>query len=76
MLADNYIQSVTDIENLTVTDAEITEFLSQFPKEELPPLEEIRTEVEGQIIQQKQQAILTTLIADLRSKSDIEKIAE
>lgn len=73
VLVDKYIEAVTDIEDITVTDEEITEFLSQFPPEELPPLEQIKADVEARIFQQEQQEILTTLITDLKSKAVIEE---
>lgn len=74
VLVDNYIESVTDIENITVTDEDIAAFLAGYDPNEIPPLEEIRAEVEAQILLQKQQMMLSELIEELRADAEIEII--
>jgi hypothetical protein len=71
VIVDKYLESVTDIESLTVTDEEITQFLAGFPSETLPPLEEIRPQVEEQILNQKRQEILGTHIKQLNEEAEI-----
>ena len=70
---ETYLASVTDSEELTVTEEDVTEFLAPYANEELPPLEEIRAEVERQILLVKQQNIFLEVIEDLRSKATIEE---
>ncbi len=74
ILADEYIQSQTDIENLTVSDAEVEEFITALnaPEGQLPPLEEIRPQVEAQILSQKQQQVIMDLLTRLRAEATIE----
>lgn len=74
ILADTYIESVTDIEALTVTDAEVDEFVKALSAggTELPPLDEIRPQIESQILNQKQQQIITELVTKLRTEAEVE----
>ncbi len=74
ILADKYIESVTDIETLSVTDAEVDEFVKALSTggTELPPLEEIRPQIEAQILNQKQQQVVAELITKLRTEAEIE----
>ncbi len=74
VLADRYVEAVTDIETVTVTDEEIAEFVKTISEggTEIPPLEEIRPQIESQIIMQKQQEIVTALIEKLRAEASIE----
>ncbi|HEX4798916.1 MAG TPA: SurA N-terminal domain-containing protein [Candidatus Paceibacterota bacterium] len=73
VIIDAYFAKVTDIENITVSDEEITEFLSAYPKEDLPPLEEIKPQVEAQIRNQKQQELITGILEKMRSEASIKK---
>lgn len=72
VLVDNYLVMTTDIETLTVTEEEITAFLASIDTTDLPPLEEIRPQVEAQVLMQKQQQLLAQLMEDLRSKAVVE----
>jgi len=74
ILADQYIESQTDIENLVVSEEEIQEFITALNagEGELPPLEEIRPQIVGQILSQKQQQIVLDLLAKLRAEATIE----
>jgi peptidyl-prolyl cis-trans isomerase SurA len=73
VIIDKYFEEVSDIEGVTITDEEITEFLSAFDPADLPPLEEIRPQVEAQIRSQKQQEIVDTILQDLRDNAEIEQ---
>lgn len=74
ILADQYIESATDIENLNVTDEEVAQFVASLGTQgtELPPLEEIRPQIEAQILSGKQQQLVAALIEELRAKATIE----
>ena len=74
VLADKYVQSETDIENLKVSDAEVQEFIKNIStgNTKLPPLDQIRPQIEAQILSQKQQQIYTTLVDKLRAGATID----
>ncbi len=73
ILADQYIESATPIEEITVTDEEVTGFLASLNVDmaTLPPLEEIRPQIEAEIKNQKQQKIVEELIQNLRKDANI-----
>lgn len=75
ILADKYIEAETDIENVTVSDVEVTEFAKTVTDGgmELPPLDEVRPQIEAEITAQKKQQIVTNLLDTLRSDATIEK---
>jgi hypothetical protein len=74
LVADAFIEAQTDIENLTVTDEEVTAFLETISTEgsELPPLEEIKPQIEAQILSQKQQALVTEFLKKLRDEATVD----
>lgn len=74
ILSDLYIESVTGIEDLSVSDEEVAEFIKTIDvgDAELPPLEEIRPQIESTILTQKQQQIVTDLLTKLRSEATID----
>jgi peptidyl-prolyl cis-trans isomerase SurA len=76
ILADRYIESETDIETVAVTDEEIAEFVKAISTGDtkLPPLEEIRPQIEAQIMSQKQQQIITDFLEKLRNEAEIETL--
>lgn len=73
ILAERYIEAVTDIETVAVTEEEIAEFVKTITANgtELPPLEEIRPQIEAQLIGEKQQKIITELVEKLRADADV-----
>ena len=75
ILADAYTEAETDIETVTVSDEEVNEFVKKISEGgmELPPLEEIRPQIEAEITAQKKQEIVLSLLEKLRSEADIEK---
>lgn len=73
VIIDAYFAKVSDIENITVTDEDITKFLAAYPKEDLPPLNEIKPQVEAQIRTQKQQEIITGILEKMRSEASVDK---
>ncbi len=74
MLADAYISTKTTVKDLAVTEEEVNEFIKSISTGEtkLPPLEEIRPQIEAQILNQKQQQVVTDLITQLRAEGDID----
>lgn len=73
IIIKKYIESKTDIEIVSATDEEIQAFYDTLPpSEDLPSLDELRPQIEQQIISEKQQAIVTKLISDLRTAAQIE----
>lgn len=74
LVVDQYIEAVTDIETVTVTEEEVTTYINSISAEgvALPPLEEIAPQIEASILAEKQQGIVDELIAKLRSEARIE----
>ena len=74
IIADKYIEANTAIKSLTVSDEEIAEFMKQISTGDakIPPLEEIRPQIEDQILSQKQQQVVIDLIEKLKSEGQIE----
>jgi hypothetical protein len=74
ILIDTYVESVSEIESLTVSDEEIAAFMEAnvSPDTELPPLEEIRPVIESQILSLKRQEIMEGIIQSLRTEAQIE----
>ncbi len=74
LMVDEYIEAETDIENITITDEEIETYLASVNTEgvTLPPLEEIRPQIEATLIMEKQQAMVDALIEKLRGEATIE----
>lgn len=74
IITDKYIELETNINDITVSDTEIAEFVKQISTgdTELPPLEEIRPQIEAQILNQKQQQIIQDLLEKLKSEAEIQ----
>lgn len=74
ILADAYINSKATIKDLAVTEEEVNAFILGLGAGagELPPLEEIRPQIEEQILGQKQQQLITDIITKLREEGDID----
>jgi hypothetical protein len=74
MLADAYITAKTTAKDLAVTEEEVNEFIASINVDgaELPPLDEIRPQIEAQILNQKQQQVVATIVAQLREEGDID----
>lgn len=76
IIADKYIESVTDIESVSVSDEEIDEFLKTIDtkQEGVPPMEELRPQVKEQILSQKKKQMVVNLIKELRAEAKIETL--
>jgi peptidyl-prolyl cis-trans isomerase SurA len=73
VLVDKYIESVSDIETVTVTDEEVAAFIEAHVTDdaELPPMEEIRPVIESQILSMKRQEMVQGIIDSLRATAVI-----
>lgn len=73
IVADKYIESVTDISAIAVSDQEIDEFLKTVntQQEGVPPMEELRSQVKEQILAQKQRELIINLLKKLREEAEI-----
>jgi hypothetical protein len=78
MIIQNYISSQVDLESVTVSDEEIkAEYdLAVTKQDNLPELEELSEPIKAQLIQQKQQQLVSQFIDKLRNESDIQIFLE
>ena len=74
ILADKYIETLTDIENIIITDAEIAEFYETLTASgsEIPPIEDIGEQISAQLLLQTQQQIINSILEGLKSEANIE----
>lgn len=68
ILADGYIETHTDLKNLSVTDEEVAELMKTIPEGEQKPSTD---EIKQWILSQKQQQVVTDLIAKLRAEGKV-----
>lgn len=82
-LADGYIEAETDIENVTVTEEEVrtlydtlippgSENAKDDVENEVPAFEDLRPQLEQQILYEKRQAIVNEFLTSLRDKAKID----
>lgn len=80
VLVDKYFEQVADTKNITASPEEVEAFYKTLSSQSssetpLPPFDEIKSQLEQQIISQKQQEAITKIVEDIRSKATIvEKI--
>lgn len=76
ILIQNYFQAELGFGEIEVSEAEITEFYDAVAatRDDLPPLAEVRDEVVAQLRGDKEQALITELIAQLRTTAEIEQL--
>ena len=69
-----YFEQTLDIASITVTEEEVRALYEQeaMTTEDIPPLEDVRGQIESFVIQQKQQELLVAHVQELRSNADIE----
>jgi len=69
-----YLNQELDLELSEVTEAEITALYNQQAAnlEDAPALEDVRTELEQVLLQQKQQELIIEHVQQLRADADIE----
>lgn len=69
-----YLTASVDLSSATTTKAEVKAFYDQAAAQNknVPPLAQVRTQVENQIVQQKQQELVANFIKQLRASSTVE----
>ncbi len=74
LVVQEYLGTLAGPGDLTATEAEVQDLYDAFGGEEagLPPLAEVRGEVEEQVIANKEQELITGLLEDLRVDAEIE----
>jgi len=73
-IIQQYLDANVDDSSITATDEEIQDLYDQsiIGSENVPALEEVRSQVEAQVVLQKRGALLDEFIQELRDSSDIE----
>lgn len=72
-----YLTAHIDASSATATEAEVKALYDQVSandKTAVPPLAEVRAEVENQIVQQKQQLLVGSFVGQLRASSTVETL--
>lgn len=73
ILVNKYINSQIDSSSITVTEAEVLALYEEAGSvQELPPLEEIETEIKAELTRQKRDVLINELIASISSNANIE----
>jgi len=68
-----YLEQTLDLASITATQEEIDQaYQAVAAQQEVPPLEEVRTQVEQLVVQQKRQPLIDQHLASLREAADIE----
>lgn len=73
LLIQKYVQQNTDMDSINVTDEEVQQMYDQLSQQQdnVPALEEIRSQVESQVRQQKSSQLLQELVQQLRDEADV-----
>lgn len=73
-IIQQYLKAHVNISSATATDAEVKALYDQVTatNKTIPPLDQVRTEVENQIVNQKQQVLVNNFIEQLKASSTIE----
>lgn len=75
LATQTYLNTTLDLESLTVSEEDVTEAYTQVSAQgEVPPLEEVRAQVEALVLQQKQQDLIVAHIDSLRVGAKIEHL--
>lgn len=74
MTIQAYLRQELDLESITVTDEEIAQAYEAAIQgaEEVPPLEEVRDQVEQLVRGQKEQVLITQHVQELRENAEVE----
>ncbi len=74
IIVDQYLKAETDMEDVTITIEDLKTTYDSYKASgvEVPPFEDIKTQLESQMVGQKQQEIINTFIASLKEKATIE----
>ena len=76
LIIQQYLKANVDVSSATASDAEVKALYNQAAEadETVPPLSEVRAQVENQIISQKQQTLISAFIEKLKAESKIETL--
>jgi FKBP-type peptidyl-prolyl cis-trans isomerase (trigger factor) len=74
LLGQIYLEGTLDYESIAVTEEEVQSTYEQVAASggQVPPLAEVREQVEQLVIQQKQQTLVAAHVDELRAEADIE----
>jgi len=74
LVIEAYIAAYVESANIEVSEEEITTFYDSLSAsgQDVPTLEEVRTQIEAELIAQKQQALVAELLEKLRGESEVE----
>lgn len=75
IIVSDYLEKETAVGSITVNDEEIATFYENLKTQygdKLPPLEDIKAQIEADIKVQKQQGVLGEILADLRANAEVE----
>jgi peptidyl-prolyl cis-trans isomerase SurA len=74
LLIQGYVESEVGTEELTASDEEVNTLYEEAGGAEagLPPLEEVRPQIEQQVISTKEQEAISSLVDGLREEADVE----
>ena len=75
-IIQQYLKVKVDVSSATASDAEVKALYDQVAKTDktVPPLKDVRAQVENQILSQKQQVLINTFIEKLKATSKIETL--
>ena len=78
LVIQKYVTQIASASTLSITEGEVTAFYTQLQgqTEDLPPLTDLRGEIETQLKNQKLAAAVQTVVQELRSKATIEMKTE
>lgn len=73
-IIQQYLKVHVDVSSATATDSEVKALYDQVAatNKTIPPLDQVRTEVENQIVSQKQQVLVNNFIERLKASSTVE----
>ena len=74
LATQTYLEQELNLSSITASDEEVEAAYTQAATqdERIPPLEDVRPQVEQSVVQQKQQSVLAQFINQLRTEADIE----
>ncbi|MEX0918456.1 MAG: SurA N-terminal domain-containing protein [Candidatus Paceibacterota bacterium] len=73
LAVETYLEQELSLSEIEASEAEIDEAYEQFAgQQELPPLDEMRDEMAGFVVQQKQQELVATFVSQLRDEATVE----
>ncbi|HEY9584068.1 MAG TPA: SurA N-terminal domain-containing protein [Candidatus Paceibacterota bacterium] len=75
-IIQQYLKAHIDISSITASEAEVKDLYEQVSAgdDTVPPLSEVRAQVENQIISQKQQVLITNHINELKAAGTVETL--